>query len=86
MESTMSKFTTTTTLAHKDKLGRVIDVDSFVAFPTGNHLEFGKVAKLTTKMVHILRLPINHKRHTLKYPAEVVLLPSADMTWFLLKS
>ena len=39
---------------HKDKLGRVINVGDFVAYPSHNSLGFGKVMKLNNKMVGVI--------------------------------
>ena len=60
---------------HKDKLGRVISVGDFVAYPSHNSLQFGKVMKLNNKMVGVI--PAISKRpiynNTNKYPADLVL-------------
>lgn len=70
---------------HKDKLGRELRIDDFVAFPQSNSLELGKVIKINPKMVKVLRLP-NSKSEYNKYPADLVRLEASDMTWFLLKN
>lgn len=70
---------------HKDKLGRVILVGDFVAFPQSNSLYVGKVTKINPKMVKVLKLP-NSKTDYNKYPSDVVKLEAKDMTWFLLKN
>lgn len=75
---------------HKDKLGRVINVGDFVAYPIHNSLEFGKVMKLNAKMVGVLPA-IQHPRwpqtkNTNKYPPDCVRLDASDMTWYILKN
>ncbi len=73
---------------HKDKLGRVISVGDFVAYPSHNSLQFGKVEKLNNKMVGVV--PAVSKRpvykNTNKYPADLVRLEASDMTWYILKN
>ncbi len=73
---------------HKDKLGRVINIDDFVAYPSHNSLQFGKVVKLNNKMVGVI--PAVSKRpvynNTNKYPADLVRLEASDMTWYILKN
>ena len=73
---------------HKDKLGRLISVGDFVAYPTHNSLEFGKVMKLNNKMVGVV--PAVSKRpvrsNTNKYPQDLVRLAAEDMTWYILKN
>ena len=39
---------------HKDRLGREIKIDDFVAYPSHNSLQFGKVVKLNNKMVGVI--------------------------------
>jgi hypothetical protein len=73
---------------HKDKLGRVINVGDFVAYPSHNSLQFGKVMKLNTKMVGVIpavsKRPV--KTNTNKYPEDLVRLEASDMTWYILKN
>ena len=73
---------------HKDKLGRTINVGDFVAYPSRNSLEFGKVMKLNNKMVGVVpavsKYPIYN--NTNKYPADLVRLEASDMTWYILKN
>lgn len=73
---------------HKDKLGRVISVGDFVAYPSHNSLQFGKVVKLNNKMVGVI--PAVSKRpvynNTNKYPEDLVRLEASDMTWYILKN
>jgi hypothetical protein len=73
---------------HKDKLGRLISVGDFVAYPSHNSLQFGKVEKLNNKMVGVI--PAVSKRpiykNTNKYPSDLVRLEASDMTWYILKN
>ena len=73
---------------HKDKLGRDISVGDFVAYPTHNSLEFGKVMKLNNKMVGVLPAiqKYRHSKNTNKYPADLVRLDAKDMTWYILRN
>lgn len=75
-------------IVHKDKLGRVIKVGDFVAYPTRNSLEFGKVMKLNNKMVGVVPAVSKYKIYgnTNKYPSDMVLLEDKDMTWYILKN
>lgn len=74
--------------AHTDKLGRLISVGDFVAYPSHNSLQFGKVMKLNNKMVGVI--PAVSKRpiygNTNKYPHDLVRLEAKDMTWYILKN
>lgn len=73
---------------HKDKLGRLINVGDFVAYPSHNSLGFGKVVKLNSKMVGVI--PAVSKRpiykNTNKYPEDLVRLEASDMTWYILRN
>jgi hypothetical protein len=73
---------------HKDKLGRTLEVDDFVAYPSHNTLAFGKVTKLNPKMVGISKVSKGgHWRDTTnKYPHDLVRLDAKDMTWWLIKN
>jgi hypothetical protein len=73
---------------HKDKLGRIINVGDFVAYPQRNSLEFGKVMKLNNKMVGVIPAVSKYKIYgnTNKYPQDLVRLESQDMTWYILKN
>ena len=44
-------------ILHKDKLGRVIEVGRFVAYPQSNMLDFGRVVKINPKMIGVESLP-----------------------------
>ena len=75
-------------IEHKDKLGRLINVGDFVAYPTHNSLEFGRVQKLNSKMVGVL--PVlktkyyQTPKNTNKYPHDMIRLEEKDMTWYIL--
>jgi len=74
---------------HKDKLGRMIQLDDFVAFSNHNSLSVGKITKLNNKMVKVLEItkPGKFKPSDYnKYPHDCVKLEQSDMTWFILKN
>ncbi len=75
-------------VVHKDKLGRVINVGDFVAYPQRNSLEFGKVMKLNNKMVGVIPAVTKYAIYgnTNKYPSDLVRLEPSDMTWYILKN
>jgi hypothetical protein len=72
---------------HKDKLGRTINVGDFVAYPSRNSLQFGKVMKLNNKMVGVIPAVSKYPVYgnTNKYPVDLVRLDPSDMTWYILK-
>ena len=74
---------------HKDKLGRVIKLDDFVAYPQSNQLCVGKIVKLNNIMVKVLDItkPGKYKPSEYnKYPHDCVKLEQSDMTWYILKN
>ncbi len=73
---------------HKDKLGRLIEVDDFVAYPSSNSLVFGRVIKLNNKMVKVVKVPAGKfiDSGSNKYPHDCVKIDAKDMTWYLLKN
>ena len=73
---------------HKDKLGRLINIGDFVAYPSHNSLGFGKVVKLNEKMVGVIPAVSKHPiyKNTNKYPDDLVRLDASDMTWYILKN
>ena len=73
---------------HKDKLGRVLVVDDFVAYPDRNTLAFGKVTKINPKMIGVAKVSKggSWRSATNKYPDDLVRLDAQDMTWWLLKN
>ncbi len=74
---------------HKDKLGRLIELDDFVAYPQSNSLRVGKITKLNKIMVKVLDItkPGKYKPSEYnKYPHDCVKLEQSDMTWYILKN
>ncbi len=74
---------------HKDKLGRLIELDDFVAYPQSNSLRVGKITKLNRIMVKVLDItkPGKYKPSEYnKYPHDCVKLEQSDMTWYILKN
>ena len=74
-------------IVHKDKLGRLIAVDNYVAYPDKNTLAFGKVTKINPKMIGIAKVSKGGtwRTSTNKYPNDLVILDDAAMTWWVLK-
>lgn len=75
-------------IVHKDKLNNELAVGDFVAYPSRNSLEFGKVMKLNNKMVGVIPAVSKYPVYgnTNKYPSDLVRLDPQDMTWYLLKN
>ena len=74
-------------IVHKDKLGRVLAVDNYVAYPASNQLRFGRIRKINPKMIGLVGVsPGFSGEGTLKYPGDLLLLEDRDMTWYLLKN
>ena len=74
---------------HKDKLGRVIEIGDFVAYPQSNMLKVGKIIKLNKIMVKVLDITKSTGRKAgeyNKYPHDCVKLEQSDMTWYILKN
>ena len=72
---------------HKDKLGHLIAVGDYVAYPASNALKIGRVAKINAKMIGINRVPVGRwKDYSNKYPEDVVKLDEKEMTFYLLKN
>lgn len=72
---------------HQDKLGHLISLNDYVAYPAHNSLEFGKVVKLNNKMIKVLKVPVGkYAKESNKYPADMVRLDEKAMTWYLLKN
>ena len=71
--------------AHCDLLGRIINVGDCVAMPMGNSLQIAKVTKLNPKMVQVSRIGTRYSSTTNKYPSDLVILDSQDVTMFILK-
>lgn len=73
---------------HKDKLGRLLSVGDFVAYPVYNGLEFGKIMKINNKMIGVVPViqKYKHNKNTNKYPDDIVRLEATDMSWYILKN
>lgn len=71
---------------HKDKLGKIINIDDVVAYPSHNSLAIGKVVKLNNKMVKVTKIIAGKRKDsgTNKYPYDVVKLNPEDVTFYLL--
>lgn len=75
------------TTEFKDVIGRILEVDSPVAFSNGSTLQIGFIEKFTPKVVHI-RPSVEKKygrKYFLKYPYDVVLLDKNAVTMYLLR-
>jgi hypothetical protein len=73
-------------VVHYDKLGREIKLDDCVVLPSHNNLCIGKVNKLNPKMVGIKEVGTHRYLGTWnKYPSDLVIIESADLTMYLLK-
>lgn len=83
----MTEKTTKINPEHKDKLGHVIELNDYVAYPNHNALEFGKVVKINPKMVKVVRVTAKkNAKEQNKYPADMVKLEAKYMTWYLLNN
>ena len=72
---------------HVDLLGNPISLGNCVAFPHTNSLTIGIVTKLNPKMVQVKRVGAwRHVRKFNKYPTDMVVLNSQDVTMYLLKA
>lgn len=71
-------------IEHKDKLGRLIKLGDFVAYPDRNSLAVGIIKKLNPKMVGIGRLKSKWSQN--KYPQDIVLLEGPEVSMYLLKN
>jgi hypothetical protein len=69
----------------KDILDQELAVDDFVAFPDSNTLKFGKITKLTPKMVRIVPLVKTTWRGSfIKRPTDVMKMnPNVMMVYIL---
>jgi hypothetical protein len=70
---------------HRDKLGRQINLGDCVVAPYHNSLMVAKVIKLTPKMVKIKKLANKQTWEYNKYPQDLAIVNSADVTAYLLK-
>ena len=68
---------------HKDKLGRLLSVGEYVAYPDSNALLLGTIVKLNPKMVKIK--PLSKSWEVNKYPDDTLRVDGPELTWYLLK-
>ena len=71
---------------HLDLLSNPIVVGDCVAFSYANTLRVGIVLKLTPKMVQLKRAGAKRDVMYMKYPTDLVVLNSKDVTMYLLKA
>jgi hypothetical protein len=72
---------------HVDLLGNPINLGDCVTFPYNSSLRIGIVIKLNPKMIGVKR--VGSKRPGIKYnkyPTDMVVLNSQDVTMYLLKA
>lgn len=69
---------------HKDKLGRILNIGDFVAFPAHNSLEVGIIKKLNPKMIGIGRLKSKWTQN--KYPEDLIKVEGPEVSIYLLKN
>ena len=77
-------------IQHRDKIGRIIEVDDCVAVSHNNSLIIGRVAKINPKTVKVFpvdKIKSSWKKHTgyNKYSDDCVVLDGPDITMYLLK-
>ena len=76
-------------IVHKDKLGRLINLEDFVCYPDGNSLEIGKVVKINPKMIKVSRIPDARRKwggEKNKYPSDAVLVEGKEVTMYILRN
>lgn len=74
---------------HRDKLGRKIELENFVCYPSSNSLDIGKVIRITPKMVLVSRIPDKLRKwggESRKYPSDLVLVEGKDVTMYILRN
>jgi hypothetical protein len=72
---------------HSDILGNPIVVGDCVTFPYNSSLRIGIVTKLNPKMVQVKRVGSKRPGITYnKYPTDIAVLNSQDVTMYLLKA
>lgn len=75
---------------HRDKLGRLINLDDFVATSHHNTLTVGKITKLNPKMVQVKiidpALNYYNGRSSNKYSNDVIIVDRSDVSLYLLKN
>lgn len=88
----MTKMTTKSTKdidpIHKDRIGQIITINSYIVYSQNNHLQIGIVKKINPKMIGISRLVLNKKSwstgYANKYPDDCVVVDGARVTMLLL--
>jgi hypothetical protein len=78
----------TTAPQHHDRLGREIQLETVVAYPSSNSLCIGRVTKINNKMIKVVNVEARSswtQRGVNKYPTDCVVLEGADVTMYLLK-
>ena len=76
-------------IVHKDTIGQIIRIDSYVAYPQNNSLCVGVVKKINPKMIGISRLVKGKgwsSRYINKYPDDCVIIDGTRVTMRLLSS
>lgn len=73
---------------HHDKLGRMIEIDDFVTYPSHNTLMIGRVVKINNKMIRVVKVPAGkyHDPGKNKYPGDLIKIDPRDVTVYLLKN
>ena len=72
---------------HNDLLGNPIALGNCVAYPYMNGLKIGIVIKLNPKMVQVKRVGSKNSYGRInKYPTDMIVLNSQDVTMYLLKA
>lgn len=71
-------------IEHHDKIGRLLQVGDYVAYPDSNMLKIGKIDKINPKMIRVTtgsewRTTVN------KYPEHTVKMDSPEFIVYLLK-
>ncbi len=72
------------TAEHKDILGRTIELNDVVAFPSHNSLMIATVDKINPKMIKVN--VVGRKWTTNKYPQDLVKINGPEATMYLMKN
>jgi hypothetical protein len=71
--------------AHKDKLGKVLNIGDCVAYSGDRrHLKIGIIDKLCPKMISIHE--VDKKYSSMAYPTETVRLDGPEITMYILRA
>ena len=76
-------------IVHRDMLGNELTLGATICFCDSSLLKIGIIGKFTEKMVRVHALTGANQireRGFLKYPEQIVLVPSADVTMYILKN